>query len=294
MIRLWDSGKEAPVTYERPPGGRLALLAAVRSRSAVLNLEDVRCVVTADVLAGVLSRLEVAVEQLPARAETPADIAVASRETAPSKDHRPAARRYLEIADCWLDTDAEGDCAGQFAAPEITSAHRYYALTAHYRARWIYTQAGLAGARCALDTLQARLTSLAAGGDDAPTPRSEQARELANRFWAALADDLDTPTALTVLWQVAHADLPAAERRALLLDFDSALGLELAAAEPTGGHLPEGAQELIEARDAARSEKNWARSDELRNKLAALRVESRDGPAGSDYQWRRQRPMAPD
>ena len=80
---------------------------------------------------------------------------------------------------------------------------------------------------------------------------------------------------------------PAAERRSLLLEVDAVLDLGLAeAATPVEEALPAAAEALIEQRAAARSARNWAESDALRDRLAALGVESQDGPAGSVYRRR--------
>jgi cysteinyl-tRNA synthetase len=48
--------------------------------------------------------------------------------------------------------------------------------------------------------------------------------------------------------------------------------------------LPAGAQELLDARVAARASKDWARSDSLRGELAALGVSVEDTKDGQ--RWR--------
>jgi cysteinyl-tRNA synthetase len=98
----------------------------------------------------------------------------------------------------------------------------------------------------------------------------------------AISDDLAMPTAIAVAHAVASADeLAPAQRRALLLDFDRVLGLDLsAAAEPDQAQLPEGAAELLERRAAARAARDYATSDALRDELAAIGVEVRDTPEG--------------
>jgi len=75
-------------------------------------------------------------------------------------------------------------------------------------------------------------------------------------------------------------DLTAAQRRALLLDFDRVLGLDLGAPPAAEAPLPEGAVELLERRAAARAARDWAASDALRDELAALGVEVRDTREG--------------
>ena len=101
------------------------------------------------------------------------------------------------------------------------------------------------------------------------------------RFIEAISDDLAMPTAVTVAHAVAAAsDLTDPQRRALLLDFDRVLGLDLGAPPEESGELPEGAAELLARRAEARAARDYATSDLLRDELAALGVEVRDTPAG--------------
>ena len=166
--------------------------------------------------------------------------------------------------------------------PGGAAALRYFGLTAHYQQQWCFTWNGLIGASCALRALTRLIGELAAA--DEPTDLSTAGLALRRRFDAALADDLDTPGALGVVWQTARAGLSAGERRRLLLEFDGVLGLGLeAAAQSLDAELPAEAQRLIEQRDGARRDRDWARSDELRAALAALGIEAQDSPQGSVY-----------
>jgi cysteinyl-tRNA synthetase len=85
----------------------------------------------------------------------------------------------------------------------------------------------------------------------------------------------------------AAADLTAAQRRALLLDFDRVLGLSLDAPVADAVPLPDGAAQLLERRAAARAARDFAASDALRDELAALGVEVRDTPDGQETTVRR-------
>ncbi len=134
------------------------------------------------------------------------------------------------------------------------------------------------------------------GGDDARLDRRDRAHEpaaplsppgraLQDRFAAALDDDLDLPAALAAVREMARTDLPAEERRWLLLDADFVLGLDLdrvwdTAATQSNGRLPAGADRLLADRADARRGRDWARSDGLRDELAAIGVEVVDGPDG--------------
>jgi hypothetical protein len=162
------------------------------------------------------------------------------------------------------------------------AALRYFGLTAHYRAPWCFSWSGLAAAGCAYEALGRQAAELA--GATTAGPLSSAGQALQERFAAALATDLDTPTALGILWQVLRAPLAAGERLQLLLEFDRALGLGLAeAAKPPEEALPAEAAALIEERTAARRDRDFARSDALRAQLAALGIETQDTPQGSTY-----------
>jgi cysteinyl-tRNA synthetase len=108
------------------------------------------------------------------------------------------------------------------------------------------------------------------------------------RFVQAISEDLGLPAALAVAHAVASADdMSPHQRRALLLDFDRVLGLSLEApAEPEASDLPEGAAALLEERAAARAARDFATSDRLREKLAALGVQVRDTPDGQETTFR--------
>jgi cysteinyl-tRNA synthetase len=80
-----------------------------------------------------------------------------------------------------------------------------------------------------------------------------------------------------------HAD---AQRRALLLDCDRVLGLDLGVAPPKEAPLAGGAAELLERRATARAARDYAAYDALRQELAALGVEVRDTPDGQEFTTR--------
>ena len=116
----------------------------------------------------------------------------------------------------------------------------------------------------------------------AAVPLSAAGRALHERFVAALDDDLDLPAALAVVREALRADLPADERRWLVLDSDFVLGLALdRAAEPdrTPEVTPEVAA-LLARRAEARATRDFATADALRTRLAGLGYDVVDGPGG--------------
>ena len=132
----------------------------------------------------------------------------------------------------------------------------------------------------------ARLRRAASAGADADgaavDPGAEPMAEYRARFAEAIADDMAMPRAIALAHEVASADdIGEPQRRALLLDLDRVLGLDLASGAATEQRpLPEGAAELLERRAAARGARDFAASDALRDELAAIGVEVRDTPDG--------------
>ena len=127
---------------------------------------------------------------------------------------------------------------------------------------------------------------------------SATGRALHDRFVAALDDDLDLPTALAVVREILRANLPAAERRWLILDADDVLGLDLdsdadrraATGERTEADgdraVPTAVRRLADARGDARAEKDYATADAIRSELLALGYTVTDGPGGQTLERR--------
>ncbi len=113
---------------------------------------------------------------------------------------------------------------------------------------------------------------------DAGTDQPDAAR--CDAFLAKLNEDLNFPQALAVMWETLKADLAPAVKRATLLWFDQALGLQLAAWQPKAQAVPAGAQALADARWAAKQAKDWALADQLRQQLLASGWEMKDGKDG--------------
>jgi len=143
-------------------------------------------------------------------------------------------------------------------------AFRYLALQARYRTSINFSTSGLAGADRALHQLRERV---AEWGGDGETPDGESWE---SRFRAAIADDLDLPAAMALVAELVRSDVAPRTKATLLRSWDRVLGLDLD--RSSDDELPEGAAELLAAREEARSAKDFARSDALREKLAALGV----------------------
>jgi cysteinyl-tRNA synthetase len=164
--------------------------------------------------------------------------------------------------------------------------YRYWLLQSHYRTTANFTNESLKASRQALSRLH-RYVYEELG--DQPFASPNERYEF--RFLKAINDDLDTPKALALLWDlVKDTEVKSAEKLATIHAMDTIFELQLSLPVLEGlamlGHvaasdLPEAIQDLVAERDAARAAQNWAESDRLREalKLAGYTVE--DTPEGT-------------
>ncbi|KWF05299.1 cysteine--tRNA ligase [Burkholderia pseudomultivorans] len=140
-------------------------------------------------------------------------------------------------------------------------AYRYLCLTAHYRSKLHFTWASLDAAQTALNRLRQLYAAWPDGGRVDP--------EFAARFDAELNDDLNLPRALAVLWELVRSDLPPSTLKATVDSFDTVLGLGLRDWTAASFDIPEDVRVLLDARERARAERDWASADRIRDSLRA-------------------------
>jgi|GEM_PF-2412893 len=159
---------------------------------------------------------------------------------------------------------------------------RYALIAAHYRQPLNFVSdnnfASLSAARGALGKI-AKLK--AAFGIDGPRDLVDPSVVAASAYgaaWAALSDDLNVPKAMGELFSAepTGSDADADGFYAVLYS----LGLEADLPEAEAVDVPAEITELAEQRLAARAAKDWAASDELRDKIAAAGWQIKDAADG--------------
>jgi len=150
-----------------------------------------------------------------------------------------------------------------------------YLISGHYRQPLAFSDAALEQAQANVSRIReaGRRLSLGASHEDLASLRES--------FFEALAEDFNTPRALAAVndW-IRDATSPTLDVRgdADLREMLGVLGLESLLAEVA--QAPNGVQELARARERARGERDFAAADRLRDEIAALGWEVRDGPSG--------------
>ncbi|HCU54140.1 MAG TPA: cysteine--tRNA ligase, partial [Gammaproteobacteria bacterium] len=199
--------------------------------------------------------------------------------------------------------------------PEVV---RYFILASHYRSPLNYSDDSLEQAKSALARLYTALKDLP---ETAAPPNSDAAQ----RFFEAMDDDFNSPVAVSVLFDLAHAinkarigePEKAAALGALLRKLGRILGIlqrdagdslkgrlghqdvsvsaataelkmstHIANVNVISGLSDDEIEKLIEARQAARKAKDFKESDRIRDELKAQGVLLEDSKGGTT--WRRQ------
>ncbi|MCD4825602.1 MAG: cysteine--tRNA ligase [Phycisphaerae bacterium] len=168
-------------------------------------------------------------------------------------------------------------------------AYRYFLLGAHYRQQLAFSFEGLDAAASAIKNLQRIVVERKSDFDNSADRETVKPIEShMAQFQAAVEDDLNMPRALAAMWAVAKdTDSDRAEIYKTLLAMDDVLGLGIAAmqAETIADETLSQIDTLIEERNTARANKDYARGDEIRDQLTTMGIEILDSPEGTT--WRK-------
>jgi cysteinyl-tRNA synthetase len=167
---------------------------------------------------------------------------------------------------------------GEYGAAAVVM----YLISGHYRQPLAFSPSELADADRRVMRVRDALRRLQPGAVSPPDMAEHR-----EAFFAALANDFNTPTALAALFEwvreanrrgegVGDADLRE------MLETIGLGGLTPLDASSDAGAIDAEALELLGQREQARAERDFARADEIREQLRALMWEIRDGPQGPE------------
>ena len=170
---------------------------------------------------------------------------------------------------------------------------RFFLLSGHYRSPINFSDTlmeqskqGYERIATAIETLE----FLMANGSDEPmeAEKLEALDKHRDRFIEVMDDDLNTADGIAAVFELV-SDINLAVKDgasksfakgalAKIKELTDVLGLFGGEDEEEG--LGDDIQALIDERQAARKEKNWARADEIRDQLAAMGITLKDTPQG--------------
>lgn len=155
---------------------------------------------------------------------------------------------------------------------------RWLTFQTRYRSEMDFTWDAMKDADDRVKQLRRRMAGWAPAAGD----MGEAAIHYDERFRTAIATDLDMPAAVVVVNDLVRSpDVPDGEKYALLASWDHVLGLDLEREATASWRPTDEMRALMSERDTSRAAKDFAASDELRDRLTALGVEVMDTAEGT-------------
>lgn len=165
-------------------------------------------------------------------------------------------------------------------------AYRFFCLGSHYRNQLVFSYESLDTASLSYEKLLNRIKSIKQ--DDSIIMEKEFSL-YQKRFKESLEDDLNTANALTILFEVIKSnDLNNNTKLSLIEDFDKVLSLDLLNIKEMvlDDDLVIKVEEMIKERDEAKSRKDYAKADEIRDYLLSMGIVIKDSREGTTYEIR--------
>ena len=162
-------------------------------------------------------------------------------------------------------------------------AFKLFCFSAHYRNKLNFTYDGVKAYQTALERLREGYKKHLLGKDSADKTKIT---EYEKRFHEAINDDLNMPLAMGIVWEVIRESNKSIEYAKLIEKFDEVLGLDLKNYKKyeKKTEITDEVLELVEQRKKARSEKDWKKSDELRDKINSMGFIVKDTPNGMEVE----------
>ena len=145
--------------------------------------------------------------------------------------------------------------------------YKLFTYSSHYRNKLNFTWDGIEATSKSLERLKNGYKAHLDGTDEIEDSKIIEYEE---RFHKAINDDLNMPFSMGVVWEVVRNEKKSPKLAELLLKFDTILGLKIdeeTKQDKVQDEIPEEILKLVEERNIARANKDWAKSDELRDKI---------------------------
>ena len=156
--------------------------------------------------------------------------------------------------------------------------YRLFTYSCTYRNKLNFTWEGIDATSKALNRLREGYQKHLLGTEDVT---DEILNEYERKFHEAINDDLNMPQAISVVWDVVKNNTKSKKFAELLDKFDTVLGIKISekpAEEKV--EIPSEILQIAEERILARKNKDWAKSDELRNLIIQKGYEVKDTKNG--------------
>ena len=182
--------------------------------------------------------------------------------------------------------------------PEDFKAYRYLLVSHQYRRKMNYMPENLDWARTNLRRLNRFKEQLEQVETEQGSDWTEQIEVARNGFCEYMDNDLNSPGAMGVVFGLINEaekalnvqEMGLTGARALLgflEEINQVLGIfyDLEEEVQAPAELPEELQALLQERQEARDQKDWVRSDQLRDQLVKAGIQIKDASDGTEWSW---------
>ena len=150
-----------------------------------------------------------------------------------------------------------------------------------YRNKLNFTWEGIEATSKSLERLRNGYQANKEGKDILNEEDKKELIRLENEFHKAINDDMNMPLAMSFVWEIIKYNKKSPEIANLLLKIDTVLGLKIDKdIKKENIEIPKEILELVESRKKAREEKDWAKSDKLRDLIKEKGYEIKDTKDG--------------
>lgn len=157
-------------------------------------------------------------------------------------------------------------------------SYRYMVLSSHYRKPLLFTYENLDSAENAYLKLKNKVLRLNNKNDIL----SNDYDKYKDEFKKAMDNDLNTSLALTSIYNVLKSDMNDYTKFKLISEFDTVLSLDLTINEEV--NIDEEVEKLIEERNNAKKNKDYAKADKIREELMNMGIKIIDTREGTKFE----------
>ena len=159
-------------------------------------------------------------------------------------------------------------------------ALRYLIISSHYKKGINFSFDALDASASALKKLRELVGGLETSQRNVVSEEKlAKTQKYRRDFENALADDLNVPRALAVLWEVVKSNIPSSDKYDLAISFNEVLGLKLN--ESKSIEIGDDINKLVLERDKVRNKGDFNESDRLRKEIESKGFVLEDTPGGT-------------
>lgn len=167
--------------------------------------------------------------------------------------------------------------------------YKIFCYTGHYRNKLNFTWEGIEAASKSLERLRNSYRLNIEGKDELTIEDKEKIEKIEEKFHEAINDDMNMPLAMSYLWELARYEKKNPEISKMLKKFDTVLGIKIEKEDTKNQkEIPQEILDLVEQRKIARQNKDWDKSDELRNLINQKGYDIKDTANGTEVGQRGQ------